>query len=448
MRRHTIRLAALAAAILILLSACSAPAFLSRSADPDAESGSIAIYRLAANGGTEGSLLRTEAFTPPADSSSELAAVIAAFSSPSEDSSMVCALPSGVSAEGFVLENGVVTLTLSSGFLEVPEMTRTTAAFCAVLTLCQIDGVEAVTILAGGQTVFTGLMPEDALLTAEDNDPYVRRLRLYFSDADGRYLVSEYHTLTLDEDTSPERYVVEELLRGPNNGELMSALPDGTSLISCTTENGVCTVDLSSAFYDNRPATALGERLAVYSIVDSLTALSGIDAVRILVAGEPVDTYVYRSLAEPLTRYEEPIGPASAPKGEFDADLYLALPGLKTITALPFRVNETGFAFRAEAVLTELLNTAEPGYPTLFPASASVTEITVSGTDCMIDLPESFLASMPEESRAAAIMSMAATLCALPEISSVSFTIAGGSAVFNGTDWSGPWSDFNEYEVE
>ena len=71
-------------------------------------------------------------------------------------------------------------------------------------------------------------------------------------------------------------------------------------------------------------------------IVDSLTALSGVDSVRILVEGEAPDPYVWRSLSEPLSSYDEVIGPVSAPRGELDTDLYLALPGLDSVLVGPY----------------------------------------------------------------------------------------------------------------
>lgn len=424
--------------LALLFSGCSLSA-LTDPGETETEDGAFVVYRVLSDTGQAGDLIRPEPHPELSADSAELESAVKLLVSPALSPQLSCALPENVAVEGVGFENGVATLTLSEGFSALSEMDRTVAAFCAVLTLCQLDGVEAVTIISGGETVFSGLMPEDAFLTAADSDPYIRRLRLYFSDAEGRYLVSEYHSLTLEEDASAERYVMEELLRGPNNGELKSAIPAGTALRSCATAGGVCTVDLTSAFYDRRPDTALGERLAVYSIVDSLTALAGVSGVRILVEGEPVGIYSYLSLTEPLARYEEPIGPVSVPKGEFDADLYLALPGAEDIAPLPFRVNGTNYESTAEAVLTELMTAAEPGYPAIFPSGSSLPEVTVRGTACTVELSEGFFASIPESERALAVRSMTATLLALPELRSVSFTIGGDSAVFDGTDWSGPW---------
>lgn len=412
-------------------------------------SGGVLIYRIASSEDEERrELIQSETLPLPEDANSEIDGVLELFGSPSRRVGLSCALTDGVTVVSWSRENRGLTLEFSEEFLAAPPMDRTQMAFCAALTLCELDGVENVTVTAGGQTLFSGLVPEDALLSDSDTDPYVRQLRLYFTDGQGRYLISEYHTLTLDEDSSPERYVVEELLRGPNSTELKSPIPAGTSLVSCATVDGVCVVNLSEEFYENRPETALGERLAIYSIVNSLTALSGVDSVNLLVEGKAVDTYVFRSLAEPMSWYDEVIAPAAAAQEELDANLYLVTPDFLSITELPFRVELANYESQAEAVLAALLTAAEPGYPALFSGSGSVTDITVQGSFCTVDLSESFFASLPSEARSAAVQSIAATLCDLADISAVAFTISGASAVYEGTDWSGPWSNFTEIEVQ
>ncbi len=434
---------------LLLLSGCSAPAALSRLLEGDTADASEAllVYRIAADPSDGGDLVRAQTYPLPDSGSDVPAALVTLMQTPPGDAGLSSALPPGASVEDWSLENGVITLILSEAFLDAPEMDRSLAALCAALTFCQLDEIDAVTVLCGGQTLYAGLMPEDAFFDDTPSDPYSRQLRLYFPDADGRWLLSEYHTLTLDEDTSPERYVVEELLRGPNNGELAAVMPAGTRLLSCTTADGICTVDLTREFYDARPDTALGERLVLGALANSLTSLSGVDAVRVLVEGEAVDAYVYRSIAEPLERFAAAVGPVSVPKGELDADLYLAVPGLSGVTPLPYRVQTADYASDAEAVISALLGASEPGYPALFSGIGSVVGIRLQGTVCTVDLSESFFVSLPEEARSLAVGSIAASLCALPDILAVRFTVGGNAAVFDGTDWSGPWREFSEIEV-
>ena len=443
---------ALLLALLLLLSGCaglpSPGELLSRFAGEDgADPGEgLLLYRRAAEP-SEGGLIRTERFLSQGDGA-DPEALLAAFAAPGGNEALACALPPDTEITDWRVEDGLMTLTLSDGFLEASEMDRSAAAMCAALTLCQLETVDALSVSAGGRVLFSGLVPEDALLDPGETDPYVRRLRLYFPDGEGRYLVSEYHSLTLDEETPFERYVVEELLRGPNSGELRSAIPRGTSLLSCGTEDGVCTVDLSRAFYTGRPRTAREERLVIYSLVDSLTALSSVDSVRILVEGESLSTYVYRSLSQPLEPYDRVIGPASDPEGELDADLYLPLPGMKRLAPLPFRVSTADHDSAAEAVLAELMSAREPGYPAPFTGGAAALSTVLQGSLCTVDLPESFFVSLSESDRKIAVASIAATLCSLPEVAAVRLAIGGGDAVFEGTDWSGPWQGFDDIITE
>ena len=446
------RVIALLTALLLLLAGCSLPNWVPREVpfelpfdlpwtrtDSAGEGQTVTVYRLTNPAAAGGELLGQEQYTLP-EGADALETAIALLAAPSGTGGLTVALRSDVAVEDWYLDNGTVTLVLSETFLALSDIQKAAAAFCAVMTLTALDGVEAVTVTAGDQVVFSGLIPADALLNLSDGDPYTRQLRLYFADSDGRYLVSEYHTLALDEDASLERYVVEELLRGPNSRELQSAIPAGTELLSCRTEDGVCTVDLSEPFYNNRPDTALGERLAVYSIVNSLTVLSQVDSVVLLVEGRPVGTYVLRSLDAPLTRHEGALGNLPEDWAVLDIDLYLPLPGLEDVTALPWLVDMSEYDSAPEAVLAALLAAAEPGYPTLFSGSGTVMGVTVNGAACVVDLSESFFASLPAEARTTAVRSIAATLCQLETVDRVSFTIGGGPALFDGVDWSGPWT--------
>lgn len=410
-----------------------------------AEGETMAVYRLT-DSAASGSLTERELCPVPEGTDPSLETALTLFAAPSGTAGLRCALPEGVSLENWRVVNGVVTVTFSDGFLTLNDMDKTAAAFCAALTLCELQDVESVTVMAGGQTVFSNLVGADALLRDTDPDPFVRQLRLYFADGDGRYLVSEYRSLTLEEDVSPDRYVMEELLRGPNNRELQSAIPPGTELLSCQTENSLCTVDLSGRFITSRPRTAAGERLAIYSIVNSLTALSQVDSVALLVEGKPVERYVYRSLDGPIARYEQAISPSGSNRREADVDLYLPLPGLKAIAPLPWRVSLADYESAPEAVLSALLGAAEPGYPALFPGSGTVVSVMTRSRACTVDLSESFFASLPAEARPAAIQSMAASLCALEQVERVFFSIGGGPALFDGVDWSGPWEEFDLVE--
>ena len=150
-------------ALAMVLSGCASGLSGQAEAEPERV---LSVYRLAEDR-TAAALTGQELFLYPAGAASPVKAAAELFASPSETEGLVRALPAGVRVEDCTLKNGLATLTLSESFLDAAPMDQTAAALCAAMTLCALDGVRAVDIAAGGETVFQGLTPADALL-AED----------------------------------------------------------------------------------------------------------------------------------------------------------------------------------------------------------------------------------------------------------------------------------------
>lgn len=179
------RVCVLALALALLLGGCAGPIRLPeirwpelpfalpwQGRDETGGEGTLAICRLAAPDPDTGQRTSpTGALTgwescPLPEGADPLETAIRLLAAPSGKRGLVCALPEPVTVTAWALEGGVVTLELSEAYLDLPGMERTAAAFCAALTLCRLDGVDSVSVAAGGQTVFSGLTPEDALLQA------------------------------------------------------------------------------------------------------------------------------------------------------------------------------------------------------------------------------------------------------------------------------------------
>ncbi|MCQ2560205.1 MAG: GerMN domain-containing protein, partial [Clostridia bacterium] len=126
--------------------------------------------------------------------------------------------------------------------------------------------------------------------------------KIYFSDDQEMYLVAE--DLTLTDGNSPEaaaKEVIAALIKGPNNTALLPTLPQGTKLSAVQVENGLATVNFSADLRDKHSKGSDGENMTVYSIVNSLTELEGIDRVQILVDGEVIESLAgHIDLREPL----------------------------------------------------------------------------------------------------------------------------------------------------
>lgn len=182
-----------------------------------------------------------------------------------------------------------------------------------VMTLTQFSGVvDYVQFYIDGEPMKDS-NGRDMLMMASDfeystsadlKDLNEETLKLYFSSTDGHQLVlEEVHVRYYN--TSPvERVVMESLRSGPMVDGHLRTMPASTKLNSVTVEDGLCTVDLNQRFLEKIE----GQKFAVkvYSVVNSLCQVEGIDRVQILIDGQIVD-YEEQDLSirEPLTANED-----------------------------------------------------------------------------------------------------------------------------------------------
>lgn len=126
---------------------------------------------------------------------------------------------------------------------------------------------------------------------------------VYFANPDFTALVGEKRRI-LKDDRYLER-VLEELLKGPENKDLFNAIPNGTRCNAVFVEGNTAYVDLSAEMAKNQSGGTSQEFLSVYAIVDTLTALPGIDQVKILIDGKETTTLCgHIDISAPLRRDE------------------------------------------------------------------------------------------------------------------------------------------------
>lgn len=293
-------------ALLLLLSACAVEN------SPDAESGYISVYRLVKQGyRTSGSLIRAERLLCE-DSQTETlvrGAAYALMSSP-ESEELSSAVPGGVRIEDAVLNGRTVSVLMNDAYLELSGMERTVIDSCVVLTMCSIPGVDYVSFRTANHTSSKPFSSEDILLKNTLTSENIIELRLYFPKAEEDVLAAEYRRIALDEDISPERRILDELIKGPDSSRLLPVLPEDTAVLSVYTQDGLCTVSFSEDFMSDRAYSPREISFAVYSIVDSLTCLSGVDRVQINVrnnAGQRLGDF---DISQPFARRSSIIGSA------------------------------------------------------------------------------------------------------------------------------------------
>ncbi len=112
-----------------------------------------------------------------------------------------------------------------------------------------------------------------------------QKVTFYFSDEQAMYLLPEERTITKG-DKSLEAAVIQDLINGPEKDGLVRTIPEGTKLISITVVNGVANVNFSKEFQSKHWGGSAGETMTLYSVVNSLGELTGIEKVQFLLEGE------------------------------------------------------------------------------------------------------------------------------------------------------------------
>ena len=382
---------------IITLCACGSAAVV--------QNDELFVYRPAADiSKVAGELLRRE---PVAIVSGKghLELVIAAIREEPSDTETTHVLFGGVKITSYSKREKEIVVWLSKEYLELLAYDQTIINSCLTLSLCTVKGIENVSIYVGDQPHYLGLTANDVLLYDTETNPYERQARLYFLSEERRYLASEYRTLSVEKEADLERCAIEELLRGSYSETLGSPLPEGTQLIGIYTENGICTVNLSDEFIINMSDNLWEQRLAVLSVVNTLTSISGVTGATVLVSGQPLTQYGEYYLEEPLSRVEAAIGPVNSVRGEYEVEIYVEnMDG--TLCKLPRIVSSNEFLNVDEAIVSIMVSgETEPGFKSLFPDGSSYKSVVAQAGMCSIDFPESFFAGFESQDERARALS-------------------------------------------
>ncbi len=179
---------------------------------------------------------------------------------------------------------------LSPEFWEKSSVDKLFMKSSLVYTLTALGFVDNVVITSGGRNIDeVPLNRKNVLLNPDIASEKInyRTITLYFADSTMSCLCGEPRLLEVKQSLDTEYQLVDLLLGGPESADLVSPIPSGTKLINTTTENGVCYVNLSSAFL-NRTGGGLN-RLQVYSVVNSLTSLDSVNSVQLYIEGQRVN---------------------------------------------------------------------------------------------------------------------------------------------------------------
>ena len=157
---------------------------------------------------------------------------------------------------------------------------------------------------------FSGCKGEDGAPTVSKTDDYpasslvmtssqadslekALSVKLYYQANGESLMISE--TALVEFDSHDKRVsklageIVNKLMEGPSNASLLvSLVPKETEVKSISLKNGTLKIDVNSAFTEGISQDAELARLAVYSIVNTLTELKDVERVEFTCNGDPI----------------------------------------------------------------------------------------------------------------------------------------------------------------
>lgn len=320
-----------------------------------------------------------------------------------------------------------VLLTVSDCFADLSSIDLRVAAGCIARTLWEYNNAySTVSIRAqskqlGGQERLV-IHPQTLVLEDHSIGQASTAAALFFADAENRFLIQEDYSFSVTDPSQLPELVLRALLQGPERKTLRPTLPKDTALLGVSVADGLCEVDFSEEFLKNRPANAFAERMAIFSVVNSLCALDGIERVRLLSKGNPIGSYGSFNLSEPLTMQADLVGPVDVGAGETYAGIFLCV-GEK-LMEFPMRMPKSG-STPAEAVLDVLTEYApQNGFSSPI-AGVKINDIMVQGSSVLVDFPADFLDGHDLQEKSRMLNCVTNSLRTLDGVSEVRITAGG-----------------------
>lgn len=259
----------------------------------------------------EGTKIESETYSPKETATEQLIfELLEKLSRSGSGEERASAIPDNVAVNGYNLTDGIATIDFDERYYDMDTQREVLCRAAVVMTISQVKDVEYVAFtindypyqIPGGS--FVGVMQASdfvADLGGEDNDFAKADFKLYFANEDGTKLKEYVLEDAKYGEKSKERFVVEQLIKGPQRSGYTATLSSKIKLINIVTANNVCYVDFEENFATE--LSKVSNQMVIYSIVNSLSELNGIHKVQISINGDSAVKYHDDiSLSETFTR--------------------------------------------------------------------------------------------------------------------------------------------------
>ena len=220
-------------------------------------------------------------------------------------------VPEAVSLLSYDFSENELILNFSEGYQEMTVPTEVLFRAGVVRTFSQIPDVSGIRFMVAGADL---LLPDGTLAGVMRSQDYVdvigsglnayteSDIVLYFADESGTSLIPVTRHIRYPNSYTLEKSIARALVEGPEGEEeAWRTLPGDLQVFSVRSQNGVCYISFSSELVNEE--LPVPPEIAVYSVVNSLTEVSGIKAVQLSVNGETNIILMNEiSLDQPLQR--------------------------------------------------------------------------------------------------------------------------------------------------
>ena len=202
------------------------------------------------------------------------------------------AIPKEVSVKGYSIADGIATIDFDEKYYELSSKRELLCRAAVVLTLMQIDSVEYVAFTVDNEPC---LGKDGRLLNAMTESDFVSDIGnkktkavsdfiLYFANGDGTAL-KEYVLKDISYgDKTKEEFIINQLIKGPEKSGYFRTISPKIKVLSVVTANNICYVDFDESFLTEQ--SQVSSKVAIYSIVNSLSELDEVHKVQLSVKGE------------------------------------------------------------------------------------------------------------------------------------------------------------------
>lgn len=218
--------------------------------------------------------------------------------------------PEKLKIQDWTLSDKKLEIHFNSTYEKLSAAKEVLLKAAVVQTLSQLSEVEYVCFFIENSPLTDNMGKEVGYMRAEDfvqntgsllYSYQVGELKLYFANEQGNALITENISVRYNSNTSIEKLIVEQLLKGPSKEGLYPVIPPETKVLGVSVKDNVCYVNLDEGFLNN--TYTIDPKITIYAIVNSIVDGGASSQVQILVNGESDITYMGTvDLSKPLSR--------------------------------------------------------------------------------------------------------------------------------------------------